>query len=296
MRLQELSESVAGIVERAARWVVRVEGRRRGPSSGVVWSAEGVVATAHHVLERDEEIGVGLPDGAAVKAGVIGRDPATDVALLRVPPGALEAPPWAEPEGRRPGELVLALSRPGRSARARLGVLHAVAGEWRAAGGARVAAHLESDIGVQLGFSGGLLLAADGRALGMNTTGLLRGAALAVPAPTLRRVAGALLERGRVRRGFLGLGTQPVPLTPDLVEATGQAAALLVVSVQPDAPAFRAGLRLGDALLTADGAPLRHPGELLPFLDEDRVGRPLRLRMLRAGEARELTLTVGERG
>src|SRR5262245_20681986 len=300
MNLAELSNSLAELVESARQSVVRVEGRRRGPSSGIVWSADGRIVTADHAIEWEQDIGIGLPDGAAAKARVVGRDPGTDIALLQIEgtalePGVLVPPRWAPDTAHRAGELVLAVSRPGRTPRARIGLLHAVGAEWRTGAGSRVEAHLESDVAVQLGYSGSVLLDALGRALGMNTTGLLRGASMAVPAATLARVVVALQEGGHVRRGYLGIGTQSVALTQALEARTGQPRALLVVSVQPDSPAERAGILLGDALVSVEAAPIRHPADLLPFLDAERVGQELRLNLLRAGDLREARITPSAR-
>ena len=293
--LQALSAEISGLVEATAASVVRVEGRRRSASSGVVWAADGVIVASHHAVDAEDEVPVGLHDGKTVAARVVGRDPGSDLALLRAEASGLVPPRWADARAPKPGEIVLALSRPGRSARARLGIVSAVATEWRTPAGARFESYLESDVALHPGFSGSLLLAADGAALGVNTAGLLRGSSLAVPTPVLRRVVETLLAHGSIRRGYLGIGTQPVALTPDLRAATGQGGALIVLSVQPDSPAARGGIRLGDVLLRAGDDVLTHPGALVPSLDADRVGRELRLRVLRAGEERELAVVVGER-
>jgi S1-C subfamily serine protease len=293
--MSSLSQELAEAVEVAGRHVVRIEGRRRGPSSGVVWSAEGLVVTTHHVLERDEGIGVGLPDGAVATAKVVGRDPGTDLALLRVEASGLAGPVWADTEGVRIGSLALAVSRPGRSARARLGIVSALGDAWRTPAGGRLDRYVETDLGIEMGFSGSALVGADGRLLGLNTAGLVRGTSLAVPAATVRRVVDALLAHGEVPRGYLGIGTYPVELPAGLHETTGQTAALLVVSVQPGSAAATAGLVLGDALLAMDGHRLTHPRQLLALLDEDRIGKEAVLRIVRAGEPRELRLTIGTR-
>jgi S1-C subfamily serine protease len=282
VRLLELSDELAGVVDEGAPGIVRVEGRRRSASSGVVWSGDGVVVASHHAVDSEEDVPVGLPDGRIAPARVVGRDPGSDLAVLRAEATGLAV-------------LVIGLSRPGRSARARLGVVSAVAGEWRTPAGARLERYLETDIEPHPGFSGGLLLGADGKALGVTTAGLLRGAGMAVPAASLRRVVDELLRRGRMRRGWLGIGTQPVALGEDLRARLGQATALLVLSVQPESPAARAGLLLGDVLLRAGEERLTGPAALLPALDEDRVGHELALRILRAGEERDTTLIVGER-
>jgi S1-C subfamily serine protease len=293
--LESLSGELARAVETAAPSVVRVEGRRRSASSGVVWSADGVILGSHHAVDADEEVPVGLHDGRTLAAKVVGRDPGSDLAVLRVEATGLVPPRWAEGRSPRPGEIVLGLSRPGRSARARLGIVSAVAPEWRTPAGTRFESYLETDLPLHPGFSGGLLLAADGSALGANTAGVLRGTALAVPAAVVKRVVEALLAQGRVRRGYLGIGTQPVALPAELRASAEQPSALIVLSVQPGSPAARAGILLGDVLLRAGDDALTHPAALLPSLDADRVGRELSLRLIRAGEPRSVTLVVGER-
>jgi S1-C subfamily serine protease len=293
--LESLSEELAASVEAAAPSVVRVEGRRRTASSGVVWSADGAILASHHAVDSDEEVPIGLHDGRTLAGRVVGRDPGSDLALLRVEASGLVPPRWVFGRSPRPGEIVLGLSRPGRSARARLGIVSAVAPEWRTPSGSRFESYLESDLPLHPGFSGGLLLAADGSALGVNSAGVLRGTALAVPAAVVKRVAEVLLAQGRVKRGYLGIGTQPVALSPELRASAQQPSALIVLSVQPGSPAARAGILLGDVLLRAGDDALTHPGALLPSLDADRVGRELSLRLLRAGEPRSVTVVVGER-
>jgi S1-C subfamily serine protease len=255
--LEKLSTELAGIVEAAAASVVRVEGRRRTASSGVVWAAEGVIVASHHAVDAEDEVPVGLHDGRIVTARVVGRDPGSDLALLKAEATGLVSPRWAEDRSPRPGEIVLGLSRPGRSARARLGIVSAAAGEWRTPSGARFESYLESDIALHPGFSGGLLLTTDGAALGVNSAGVLRGTSLAVPARVVRRVVETLLAHGRIRRGYLGIGTHAVALPPDLRSSAGQGAGLIVLSVQPGSPAARAGILLGDVLLRAGDDVLR---------------------------------------
>jgi S1-C subfamily serine protease len=204
-------------------------------------------------------------------------------------------PSWADPAGIKVGQLVLALSRPGRSVRASLGIVSVRGEAWRTPAGGRLDHYLQTDLARHPGFSGGLLVGMGGEALALNTAGLLRGATLAVSAPTLRRVVEALLTHGRVRRGYLGIGTYPVRLPAPLEKEAGQPVALMLVSVEAGSPAERAGLRLGDALLTFAGQALRHPSDLLGLLDAERIGAEVAVRLLRAGELREVTLTIGAR-
>jgi S1-C subfamily serine protease len=289
-----LSASLAAAVERGGPSVVRVHGRR-APSSGIVWSEDGLVVAAHHSVEWDEGIEVGLPDGTTVAAAVVGRDPTTDLVLVRAQAKGLVPPSWADPASVSVGHLALALSRPGRSVRASLGIVSVRGESWRTPGGGRVDVYLQSDLARHPGFSGGLLVDASGQGLGLNTAGLLRGAALALPAPTLQRVVESLVAHGRVRRGFLGIGTYPVRIPPAIEKDAGQPGALLLVSVEPGSPADEAGLRLGDVLLSFDGHTLRHPSDLLPLLDETRVGAVVSAKILRGGEPREVRVSVGSR-
>jgi S1-C subfamily serine protease len=215
--------------------------------------------------------------------------------LLKVQASGLVAPAWRGPEDVRVGQLVLGLSRPDRSVRAGLGVVCATGEAWRTPAGGRVDRFIETDLALHSGFSGGLVVDASGRALGIKTAGLLRGAAVVLPAPTVRRVAEALSSHGHVRRGFLGVGTMPVRLAADQEKALGQPAALLVTSVQPDTAAARAGVLLGDALLAFDGHVLNRPGDLFARLDEDAIGRSVTLRLLRAGQVKEVVAEVGAR-
>jgi len=289
-----LSNDLAEVVERGGTSVVRVESSR-APGSGVVWSADGVIVAASHSVEGDEAIEVGLPDGSTTPGTLIGRDPTTDVAALRISTSELAVPSWVDPSMIKVGHLVLALSRPGRSVRASLGIVSVRGEAWRTPSGGRLDHYVQTDLARHPGFSGGLLVGAGGEALGLNTTGLLRGATLAVTGSTLRRVVEALVAHGQVRRGFLGIGTYPVRLPAALEKEAGQPVALMLVSVEPGSPADKAGLRLGDALLTFAGQALRHPSDLLGLLDAERIGAEVTVRLLRAGELREVALTVGTR-
>jgi S1-C subfamily serine protease len=293
--LTQLSGQLTALTAEAGAHVVRVDGRRRFPASGVVWSADGVIVTTHHTLERDEGVEVGLPSGETVAAEVLGRDPSTDLAALRVSATGLAPAAWAEDAALAPGALVVGVSRPGRSARASLGLVARAAGEYRARRGGRIDRYLETTLDLHPGFSGSLVLAADGQAIGLATAGLLRGTAMAVPPSTLRRVMKSLLTHGEVRRGYLGLATHPVPLPPEVRARTGEELALLVARVEPDSPAARAGIALGDALLSFGGESLQDPGELLTLLAEDRIGDTVGMKLLRAGEVKEIQITIGAR-
>jgi S1-C subfamily serine protease len=271
------------------------------PASGIIWSAEGVIVTAHHVVERagtqhpNDNIHVGLPGGEAVPASVAGRDPTTDLAVLRAEASGLTAATWAPVEDLRVGHLVLALGRPGQTVQATLGIVSALGQGWRTPGGGQVDRYLQTDVVMYPGFSGGPLVGVGGRVLGLNTSALVRGVSLAVPFNTVRRVVDALLAHGRVRRGYLGVGIQPVRLPGNLAQGLGQETGLLLVQVRPGTPAEQAGLLLGDTIVALDGQPVPHHDALLALLGGDRLGTPLPVRIVRAGQVQELDIVIGDR-
>ncbi|NLF13531.1 MAG: PDZ domain-containing protein [Anaerolineaceae bacterium] len=293
--LRNVSDAMAGIVESAGRSVVRVEGRRRLAASGVVWSAEGVILTAHHVVHADDEIGIGLPDGNSAGARLVGRDPSTDLAVLRTDAPGLVAVERTAGQELHVGHLVLALGRPGRTVQATLGIISALGGEWRTPAGGLVDRYLQTDVVMYPGFSGGPLVDVDGRLVGLNTSALLRGVSLSVPVPTLERVVESLLTHGRVRRGYLGVGAQPVRLPQAIAQQLGQETGLLLASVNAGGPADTAGLLLGDTLVALDGQPLRHMDDLVAALGGERIGQEARIRLLRGGQIQEIGVVVGAR-
>jgi S1-C subfamily serine protease len=293
--LSDLSNALAGVVETAGRSVVRVEGRRRLPASGIIWSADGVIVTAHHVVEQDEAIGIGLPNGESVLATLAGRDPTTDVAVLRAGTSGLVPAARAGVDALRVGHLALALGRLGRTVQATLGIVSALGGEWRTPAGGQLDRYLQTDVVMYPGFSGGPLVDAAGQLLGLNTSALLRGVSLTVPASSLERVVETLLAHGRVRRGWLGVGAQPVRLPEALAQQLGQETGLLLISVNADSPAERGGLLLGDTIVGLAGQPVRQMDDLLALLSGDRVGVATPVRIVRSGQLQQLEVVIGER-
>jgi serine protease DegQ len=290
-----LSELLATVVEKAGGSVVQVSARRGVGSSGVVWSADGVVVAADHNVEREDDVTLGLPDGSTVPARLVGRDPSTDVAVLRAEASGLAVPDWSDLGGLKVGHLVLGVLRPGRSVRATFGIVSAFGEEWRTPGGGKLDRYLQTDLDILKGFSGGLIADVRGRALGLGTAGLLRGQAMAIPPETLKRVVGALLEHGRIPRGQLGVGLVPLRLPAALEEATGQPTGLMVVMVQPGSSAETAGVLLGDILISLDGHPVSDLSQLHSLLSQDRVGAASELRLVRAGELRTVAVTIQAR-
>lgn len=293
--LSGLSAGLAGVVETLSSSVVGVEAGRRGRGTGVVWSADGLVVTADHVVPHDDGIQVRLGDGRQIDATFVGRDATTDVALLRIRDAALTVPNWGEPASLRVGNLVLALGRPGRTVRATFGIVSVLGEAWQTPAGGRIDRYLEADVRLYPGFSGGPLIDAGGHVLGLNTAGLRRGGSLTVVSQTVRRVVETLVAHGRIRRGYLGIATQPVRLAQAVAEQAQQRQGLLVLGVEPGSPAERGALLLGDTLLAVAGQPVRYPEELFAVLSADRIGTSVPARILRAGAVVELLLPVGER-
>lgn len=291
--LAELSDTLAQTVADSSPAVVRVEGRRRLPASGFVWASDGLIVTANHVLRRDEGIQVGLADGRTVTASVVGRDPSTDLAVLRAEAGDLA--PAKRAEDVKVGHLVLALGRPGRTAQATLGIVSALGESWRTPMGGKIDRYLQTDVVMYPGFSGGPLVSATGQIIGLNSSALMRGVSVTVPAATIARVTDSLLAHGRVRQGYLGVSTQPVRLPEALKAELSQDTGLLIANVEPDSPADQGGLVLGDTIVGLDGQPVRHHDDLLALLSGGRVGTKVPVQIVRGGQVQTVNVTIGEK-
>jgi S1-C subfamily serine protease len=292
------SQATAGAVAALSPFAVQVDTGRRLSASGAVFAADGLIVAASHNVERDEEVAIGLDGGRRLPARVVGRDAAADLVVLRVEASGLPVPSWAdgtEAAALRAGELAVVVGRPGRQVRAALAMVSDVRESWRSPSGARLGRYVEIDAGRERGFSGSLVAAAGGRPLGIASSGLLRGRGLVLPADTLRRVAESLLSHGRVRRGYLGIGAYPVRLPAALEASLGQPVGLMVVGAEAEGPAEQAGILLGDVLLAIEGQPLSDLANLHAQLGEERIGKPVTLRILRAGEPREVAVTLGAR-
>jgi S1-C subfamily serine protease len=297
--LLALSNDLAGAVARAGQAVVAVNARPRIPSSGVHWR-QGVIVTAEHTVQRDEEITLTLPDGQMVKAELVGRDSSTDLAVLKLS-GAnganLPAAEIADATDLKIGHLALAVGRPGeRGLSASLGVVSALSGSWRTWGGSRIDQFIRLDLTLYPGFSGGALVDALGRVAGIITSGP-RNSVLAIPTATVNRVVEQLLARGRITRGFLGLGMQPVRLPDALKQSLNLEGhgGVIIVEVKPGGPADRAGALIGDVLVELDGRTIGEPGDVQAALDPEQVGKTVKAKFVRAGARIELSIIVGER-
>jgi S1-C subfamily serine protease len=285
--LAGFSTALASLVERAGRSVVAVHARPRFASSGVFWRA-GVIVTAEHTIRREEEITVTMPDGSTASATLAGRDPGTDLAVLKVESSAGE-PISGAATVPSPGHLAVALGRSENSGvNATLGIVSAASGPWRTWRGGRLDNYLRLDLTLYPGSSGGLVINTDGAAIGIATSVLSRISGLAIPASTINRVVEEILTRGHVARGYLGVGLQPVEL-PDHHKG------LIVLSLESDGPAAKAGVLIGDVLVSLGGSPLSDPADIQTALETRRVGQSIDAGVVRGGVPQTIAITIGER-
>jgi S1-C subfamily serine protease len=290
--LQKFSDGLAAAVEKAAQSTVTVDARGRIPATGIVWSADGEILTADHVIQRDESINVTLPDGTTHAAKVLGRDPGSDLALLKIE-GAkgLAVPEWAE--AVKVGNLIFAVGRP-EDLQATLGSVVALGGPVR--GRFRyLEAYIQTDVTMYPGFSGGPLVDASGRVAGLNSSALARGASIAVPVAVARTLTDALRRDGHIQRGFLGVSTQPVRLAENIAAQLKQQSGLMIIGAEKDSPAEKAGLMQGDVLVSLGGQTVTDIEALQTALGSGTVGKTVTVKVVRGGELKDIPVTVGER-
>src|SRR5687768_15417914 len=293
--LVELSDALADAAEKTGKATVLVNARQRMPASGIAYAAD-LILTADHVIERDEDITVTLDGGTQISARVVGRDSGSDLAVLKLERAAgTVAEPTKSPA--RLGQIALALARPSADGiEASLGTVSAIGGPVRTGRGGMLERYIRTDSISYPGFSGGPLVAADGTVLGINTSGLGRGAAITIPADIAWRIAGTLVKHGRIKRGYLGIRSQTVeiPAASQKALKREQATGLLVVSVENDSPAAKGGLIVGDILMAVAGAPVLHHDELFSRLNGDVAGKSTPVEILRGGQPQTLNILIGE--
>ena len=296
--LAAFSDALADAVALTGQSVVRIDGRHRQPASGIMWTSGGLIVTADHVVERDDDLTVGLADGRTVKATLVGRDPGSDLALLQADATGQTA--IQRSSTARVGSIALLVARPGPELMASLGTVSAVSGPIRTRRGGKLDGLIATDATFYPGFSGAPLISGSGAALGLATSRFRggRGSGVVIPMSTIERTVAALSAHGRVRSGFVGIGSQPVQIPAALREKAAlgdQETGLMVVTVEAGGPAEQAGLLLGDVLVAFGGEAVRDPSELRDLLGPERVGQATALRVIRGGEPLDLTVTVGER-
>jgi S1-C subfamily serine protease len=293
---EALSDQLAEAAATVGNSVVAVPGRRH-PSSGILWSGDSVV-TANHALRRDEDISVVIAPGKSIPARVVGRDPSTDLAVLRLQQAVeVTVARWGDASKLRIGELLLALGRTGRgNIVASSGVLSGVMGRWRTWRGGELDQFIRPDLLLYPGFSGGPLVDARSEILGLNTAGLHRSG-VTVPAATVARVAAELLEKGRIERPYLGLAMQPVVLPESLRAKLNLIASegLLVVHVEPGSPAEKGGVLLGDVLIEIDGQASLDTDAVQQALHSQRPGKSVEVKLARGGALEKVKIVLAAR-
>lgn len=303
--LSEFSEQCADAIQQIEPSVVAINPDQRCGASGLIWQSNLVVTVDYAVGE--DEVTVLLANGRRLAAAVVGRDSSTDLALLKL------EPPEGQPEGQpaslappsirisslppRLGHLVLGVGRSGEgSLNASLGVINRLGGSWRSRQGGQIDRWIQPAFIAAMGLTGGTLLDAEGKVLGLITTGPRR-IALTVPTPTIERVVNQLLQRGRIARGYLGIGMQPVPIPERLAQSLNltQTSGLLLLSVEPDGPADRAGLLIGDLLISLADQPTSELADLRSILGAEQIGQTIGVSLIRGGARVDVQVTVGER-
>jgi S1-C subfamily serine protease len=293
--LTDFSNGLASAVEKGGASTVLVDARKRYPASGIAL-AEDLVLTADHVVTREDGIKVVLADGKSLDATLAGRDPGSDLAVLRLSEKVLT--PARTSDSVKVGQLVLALGRPGNAGiQASWGIVTAISGPTRTFRGGMLDEFIQSETTPYPGFSGGPLIDTEGEVLGLNTSGLTRGSSLTIPVKVAWRTGQSLAEHGTVKRGYLGVRTQPVEIPEVSRQALRreQAQGLLVLWLEEGGPAASGGLLVGDILVAIGGQPLADADDLFSALTGDTVDKPVPVDVLRGGRPETVTVTVGER-
>jgi S1-C subfamily serine protease len=290
----QFSEHLAAIVAAAARSVVAVHAGGRRPSSGMVWQP-GIAVSAEETVERDTDLWLTLPDGHRVEATLAGRDPTTDIAVLRfaessAAPAALAAAPFAA--GLRPGHLALAVGRTGGDVIAAHGMVALSGPAWRSSQGGLIDARLRIDVNLPGAAQGGALLAIDGSLIGMAVFAPRRRV-LAIPAVTIGRVVQSIKDTGHIARGYLGVGLQHVPLAAG--DRTAPRRGAMVVTVDPAGPAYAAGILQGDIIVTLGGTEVTGLRSIYRELGPDAVGQAKPIDLIRAGTRTTVDVVIGAR-
>jgi S1-C subfamily serine protease len=293
--LEAISDRIADLCDRIAPSLVAIHGPKRRSSSGFIWRP-GLVLTAEEALEADEDILITRADGSQVPASLVGRDPSTDIALLRTEEQPIADVPFADTSGLRIGHLVLAVGRQSEGVCAALGIIALAGGPWKSLRAGHIDRRLHLDLKLDARSEGGAALNSNGKIIGMTVLGP-RGRVLVIPSETIERVAQQLLAHGRIPRGYLGLGLQPVRIDQTIANAAGLAEpkGLIVISVDPNGPGQRAGIKQGDILIQWDANPLHSVHRVYTLLGPESVGQTITLGMLRAGKQISFTVEIAER-
>lgn len=292
-----LSKELAEATAKAGAFTVAVHTESRGSSSGIIWRP-GVIVTAEHALQHDEGVQITLADGQTAEAKLVGRDPSTDVAVLKSEAAKSPAPEFAGADALQPGNVALVVGRTRASGSvAALAFVSMVAKERRAWGGGLLAPYVRLDVALQRTGVGGAVIDPEGRVTGLATPKFAQVGALALPVAIINRVVDALLQKGRIPRGYFGLGLQPVRLPENLRETLQhkQKTAVMVLEVEPSGPAHNAGVVIGDILVAINGKPVARLEDVWTHLIGESIGQSVTARFLRGGVPQDLSITIAER-
>ncbi|WP_017315981.1 S1C family serine protease [Mastigocladopsis repens] len=295
--LLALSNNLADTVEQVGGAVVAINAGTRISPSGIHWR-NGIIVTSDESLQRYDEITITLSNSSTVPVTLIGHDSSTDIAVFKIENADIPVAKIGDAKTLKVGHLVLGLGRSHEGdIRAAMGIVSVVSGTWRSMSGGNIDQFIRPDITLYPGFAGGPLVDAAGYVVGMNTSGR-RGTAITIPASTVNRVVDQLLAKGHIARGYLGLGMQPVRLPKNLKTALNltSAGGVIVVNVESNGPADNAGVLIGDVLVTFDGTPVNDTGDVLALLNSgDRVGKTVKVQVIRGGALVELAIVIGEK-
>lgn len=296
-QLVELSDALASATEQAAATVVAVHSEPRGSASGVVWRP-GVIVTSEHALRRDEDIRVTLADGRVAQATLVGRDPSTDLAVLKCAEATAATATAGDPTALKPGSLILAVGRTRASGPvAAFGVVSLVALERKTWTGVSLTPYVRLDVSIQPTAVGGAVVDAAGKIFGVITPRFGRFGSTLTPAATVNSVVDTLLEKGRIPRGYLGVGLQPVRLPEALRQMLKreERTAVIVLEIEPNSPANRAGLMIGDIIVTLAANIVSRLDDIHSKLHGSAIGKPFAIGFVRGGALQEAEITVAER-
>lgn len=296
-QLVELSNALAEVTERAAASAVAVHTEARGSSSGVIWR-DGIIVTAEHALRRDEEIGITLPNGRVAPATLAGRDSSSDLAVLKCAEAATSPAKFDGLGSFKPGSLTLVVGRTRASgAVAALGVVSLVAPERRSWSGTSFAPYVRLDVGLQPTAVGGAVVDAQGNIVGIATPRFARFGAIVVPTSQINRVVDLLLQKGHIPRGYLGVGLQTVRLPEALLKSLQrqEKTGAIILEIEPESPAYKAGLVIGDILLSLGGQRTARLEDVQSHLDAGNIGRSIAAEIVRGGKTQEVSILIAER-
>jgi S1-C subfamily serine protease len=295
--LVKLSNELAEIVRAFDSYIVSIQARRHYPSSGVRWGAD-LIVTASHTIEREEEVAVTFADGTAASATLIGRDPGTDLAVLKIPAAAAALREAEHADELSVGELAIVMGRsPDSGINASLGIVSAKSGPWRTWRGGQLDAYIRLDARLFPQSSGGAVVNARGQFVGIATAALSRIAGVAIPATSVKSVTEKLLQRGFIPRGYLGIGVQPLAIPENLQQKLKipTSGGLIVLTVEKDGPADQAGILPGDIVVSIGDTAMEEIDDLRSYSDSGVIGKQVTITLVRGGEVRNSQITVGER-